>query len=63
MSGIEVLQDLRAKNLPVKVILITGAEESELTDQARSLGIVDVAHKPLNLGDLEKIVMRELGGT
>ena len=60
MSGIEVLQEQRAKNLSTKVILITGAEESELTDQARALGIIDFVHKPLNLGELEKIVMREL---
>lgn len=62
MSGLEVLKELRAKNLSTKVILITGAEESEETNQARALGIADVVHKPLVLGDLEKIVMRELGG-
>ena len=61
MSGMEVLQKLRGQNWPGKVILISGAEESEETSQARTLGIVDFVRKPLNLSELEKIVMRELG--
>jgi two-component system, response regulator, stage 0 sporulation protein F len=61
MSGIEVLQELRAKNLQPKVIIITGLEDSELTDRAQALGIVDFVHKPLILGDLERIVIRHLG--
>ena len=62
ISGIEVLQEMRAKNFQNKVILITGAEDPDMGDQARALGIVDFVHKPLILSELEKIVMRELGG-
>lgn len=61
MSGIEVLQELRAKNLSTKVILVSGAEESEETNRARELGIIDFFHKPLDLEKLEKIVMAALG--
>ena len=61
MSGIEVLQKLRGQNWPGKVIMITGAEDLEVSEQARTLGIIDFVHKPLNLGELEKIVMREIG--
>ncbi len=63
MSGMDVLKELRAKNLSTKVILVSGIEESEETNEARELGVVDFVHKPLNLEDLEKIVMRELGGS
>lgn len=60
MSGIEVLQEIRAKKLPTKVIVITGLEDSELTDRAQALGIVDFVHKPLILADLERIVIQHL---
>jgi len=61
MSGLEVLQVMRDKNLQNKVIMITGAEDVDLTGQAKALGIVDFVHKPLILEELGKIVMRELG--
>lgn len=61
LSGIEVLQELRTKGFPAKVIMITGGEDEEVTHQAKALGVVDFVHKPLNLTELEKIVMRELG--
>lgn len=63
MSGIEVLQELRIKNLPTKVILVTGIEDVEVSEQARALGIVDFLHKPLDLDRLEKIVMTALGAS
>lgn len=61
MSGMDVLRELRAKNISTKVILVSGIEESEETDEARALGVIDFAHKPLDLSELENIVMRELG--
>lgn len=61
MSGMDVLKELRAKNLTTRVILVSGIEESEETNEARALGVVDFVHKPLDLSELEKIVMRELG--
>ncbi len=63
MSGIEVLQELRAKNQTTKVIMITGVDDADLNSRAQALGIADFVHKPLNLGELEKIVMRELVGS
>ncbi|OGX51055.1 MAG: hypothetical protein A2267_00310 [Omnitrophica WOR_2 bacterium RIFOXYA12_FULL_38_10] len=60
MSGIETLRALRQNNNNVKVIMVTGAEESSIVAEANSLGIQKYIHKPLILEELEKIVMKEL---
>ncbi|HBG60560.1 MAG TPA: hypothetical protein DDX37_01765 [Candidatus Omnitrophica bacterium] len=44
----------------MKVIMVTGAEESSIVAEANSLGIQKYIHKPLILEELEKIVMKEL---
>lgn len=61
MDGIEVLREMRAKNFQTKVIMVTGVEESDITQEAQALGVIDTIHKPLILSELEKLVMCELG--
>jgi len=61
MTGIEVLREMRSRNFQTKVIMVTGIEEPEIIQEAQTLGIIDFIHKPLNLSEVEKIVMRELG--
>lgn len=61
MDGIEVLREMRARNFQTKVIMVTGVEESDITQEAQTLGVIDTIHKPLILSDLERIVFRELG--
>jgi len=60
LSGIEVLRKLRDDQNNIKVIMVTGAEDSSIIDEANSLGVKGYIHKPLVLEELEKIVMREL---
>lgn len=60
MSGIEVLRELRARNNQSKVIMVTGVEDEEVVIEANQLGVLGYIHKPLVLGELEKIVLSQL---
>ena len=60
LSGIDVLRKLRDDRNNVKVIMVTGAEDQAIIDEANSLGVKGYIHKPLVLEELEKIVMDEL---
>ena len=62
MTGIEVLRRMRAKNILVKVIMVTGVEEEETIKEAKSLGVIGYVHKPLILDELEEVVLKELKG-
>ncbi|HRZ40773.1 MAG TPA: response regulator [Candidatus Omnitrophota bacterium] len=60
MTGVEFLQKMRGEGDPTKVIMVSGIEDEETINQARSLGIIGFIHKPLVLEELQKIVMKEL---
>ena len=60
MTGIEVLRELRQRNLTVKVIMVSGVEEEETIKEANALGVVGYIHKPFILEELEKIVLAQL---
>ena len=60
MTGVDVLRQLRKTNTLTKVIMVSGVEDEETINEARSLGILGYVHKPLVLEELERIVMAEL---
>jgi len=60
ITGIEVLKTLRESKNHIKVIMVTGAEDLEIVNQANSFGVKGYVHKPLVLEELEKIVLAEL---
>ncbi len=60
ITGIEVLKKLRDAQNEIKVIMVTGAEDLAIINEANSLGVKGYVHKPLVLEELEKIVMAEL---
>ncbi len=62
MDGIQTLENIRKNNKDVKVVMVTGKkpEEDEALDKCRQLGILDYVHKPLELDELERIVLKEL---
>lgn len=60
LSGIEVLRRLRDKQNNIKVIMVTGAEDPAIINEANSLGVRGYIHKPLILEELERVVMDEL---
>lgn len=62
MNGIETLECIRKKDKNVKVIMVTGKnpEEEDLFNRCRQLGASDYIHKPLELDELERIVLSVL---
>jgi DNA-binding response OmpR family regulator len=60
ISGVEVLRQLRDKGDQTKVIMVTGVEDEQTIEEAKSLGVLNYIHKPLVLDELEKIVMAEI---
>ena len=59
MSGIDMLRELRQRNNPVKVVMVSGIEEEQAVQETTSLGALGFIHKPLILEELEKVVLRE----
>jgi DNA-binding response OmpR family regulator len=58
-DGIETLQCIKEKNKNIQVIMVTGKkpEEEEIFKKCISLGASDYIHKPLELEELEKVVL------
>lgn len=57
MTGIEVLREIRNINKDIKVIMMTGVKDEEITKEAISLGATDYITKPLSLAYLDKVVL------
>jgi two-component system response regulator (stage 0 sporulation protein F) len=62
IDGIETLRRLRQNDKNIRVIMVTGQkpDEASASDQCKELGILDYIHKPLELGELERVVMNSL---
>jgi DNA-binding response OmpR family regulator len=65
INGIQTLEAIRKFNQAVKVIMVTGTkpDENESFNKCGQLGISGYIHKPLELDELERIVMKELKET
>ncbi len=57
MSGIEVLRELRRRNITVKVVMVSGTEDKGASQEAESLGSIGFIHKPLVLEELKSVVL------
>lgn len=62
IDGVETLRRIREKNKDTKVIMVTGRkpEEEGAFDECQRLGAIDYIHKPLELEELEKVVLSVL---
>jgi len=62
MDGIETLRRIREKDPGIKVIMVTGKkpEEENSFEKCRQCGAFGYIHKPLELDELERIVLKEL---
>lgn len=62
MDGREVLRCIKQHDPTIKVIMVTGKkpEDESALDTCRMLGACAYIHKPLQLDDLERIVLKEL---
>ena len=52
LSGIELLEVLRARHIPTPVIMMTGGSDSLLEQRARKAGALVLLHKPLSTTEL-----------
>ncbi len=61
MDGFEVLEKIRAEEHKAKIMMITGRDNQEAQDKAKSLGVIDYIIKPLDLeelhGKIEKYIL------
>lgn len=55
MTGVELLKDLRLRDLDVPVILMTGAPEIDSASEAVALGALRYLTKPVNIEELERV--------
>lgn len=62
MDGLEVLQRVRASNIPVTVIMMTAFHDMETTVQAMKLGAYEYIHKPIDLDEFE-LALDKVAGT
>lgn len=62
MDGMEALKRIKDKTPLAKVIMVTGKkpEDEDCFEKCRQLGAVNYIHKPLELDELERIVLTEL---
>lgn len=58
MSGIELIERVRAANPATEAILLTGELEDDLRERADEAGAVEVLHKPIEARDLLRSVRR-----
>lgn len=62
MDGFEVLKQIKQKDFSARVIMLTGKkpEEEEAFKRCKELGALNYIHKPLELDELERVVMSVL---
>lgn len=62
IDGIETLRRIREQDKYIKVIMVTGKklEEEDAFARCQELGALDYIHKPLELDELERVVMKAL---
>ena len=62
MDGIDTLRSLKEKNKDIKVIMVTGRkpEDEESFEKCKALGAMDYIHKPLELDELERVVLKNI---
>ena len=62
IDGCETLRRIKEKDKNAKVIMVTGRkpEEEGSFDKCRQLGALDYIHKPLELDELERIVLNQI---
>ena len=62
IDGVETLKRIKEKDSSIEVIMVTGTkpEEMSLYETCKGLGALAYIHKPLELDELERIVLKVL---
>jgi YesN/AraC family two-component response regulator len=58
MDGLTFLREIKKQIPAVNVVIITGYGEVETYLEAMNLGAIEFLHKPIQFGDLEKILKK-----
>ncbi len=63
IDGVETLKRIKELDREIRVIMVTGRkpEEDGTYERCRQLGALDYIHKPLELDELEQVVLKTLG--
>ena len=63
IDGVETLRRLKEWDAACKVIMVTGRNPQELEsfDTCQRLGALAYVHKPLELDELERVVLQKIG--
>ena len=56
MNGIEILREIRERNLDMPIFMMTAFEEEEMVAEAKRLGVIKFFTKPFNVFDLRNEV-------
>lgn len=57
MNGIDVLKEIRSIDKDIKVVMMTGVKDKDISEEAMGLGATDYITKPLSLAYLDKVVL------
>lgn len=60
MNGLEVLRELKNREIALKFILMTAYGELEIVTEAMSLGIAQYITKPFDINEVRQIVKENL---
>ena len=62
IDGIETLRRIKERDEKIKVIMVSGRkpEEEGTLDRCQKIGALAYIHKPLELDELERVVLKEL---
>ena len=59
-TGLELLKTIRTQNIPVDVIMVTAAKDTEEVSQAFQMGIVDYLVKPFDFARFKQAIQKFL---
>jgi len=62
INGVETLRRIKEMDKNIKVIMVTGTkpDEESIYKRCQELGAINYIHKPLEMDELERIVLKEL---
>lgn len=62
IDGVETLQRIKERNRNIKVIMVTGKkpEDNNSFNKCQEYGVFNYIHKPLELDELERVVLKQL---
>ena len=58
IDGVETLKRIKEISKQIKVIMLTGKNDEDTQAKTKKLGAFDFIHKPLELQELEKVVLK-----